>query len=133
MTKKAKEPKNNTTKTRVFEVKNSIRSNKEEILKFTKEEFINFIEETISLHAKYRSAYLWTPPGVANERRSRESWESGERHFYYNGHEYWYELSIEYSCKNTYLNWNTAGCDDGGNIRNWKKLLNELNQSKATK
>lgn len=118
--------KNNTKRTRVFEVRNSVRSNKDEVLKLTKEEFIEFIEETIALHAKYKGAYFWTPPGVANERRRRESWESGERDFFYEGHEYWYGVNIEYSCKNTYLKCNRIGCDEGGDVRSWKKLLKAL-------
>lgn len=118
--------KKNTQKTRVFEVKNSIRSNNEEVLKLTKEEFITFIEETIELHDKYKGAYFWTPPSTANDRKNRPIWESGERNFFYEGHEYWYELSIDYSCKNTYLNCNKMGCDEGGDVRSWKKLLKTL-------
>lgn len=125
--------KNNTKRTRVFEVRNSVRSNKEEVLKLTKEEFIAFIEETIALHAKYKGAYFWTPPGSASDRKDRPIWESGERSFFYEGHEYWYAIEIEYSCKNTYLRCNKLGCDEGGSLRDWKKLLKELKPEEDNK
>lgn len=117
--------KNNTKKTRTFEVYNSVENNDEMILKLSKEEFINFIAGTIKLHKKYKGAYFWQFDANQKQRSKCEAWQSGERIFTYEGREYKYSLDISYSRKNCYCSQHLT-VDGGGSLRDWKKLYKEV-------
>lgn len=79
---------------------------------------------------RYKYAYLWSSPGDSKQRSSKAAWESGSRYFTYDDHIYRYDLDISYSYNHVYCGPNKLTFDDGGNVRDWKKLLNELDQPK---
>lgn len=64
---------------------------------------INALESIIATAEKFKSAYFFTPPGNASERRSYEEHYSIPFFaFEYNGIEYTCEYRISCSCRNVY-------------------------------
>ena len=117
----------NTTKTRKFEVYNSVETEQGGIETLTKSQFINFISHTIELQKKYKNAYFWGGESRrANERNKDGEWRSGYVEFYYNGRCYRYELEISFSRQNAYCTTNKLTVDGGGSLRDWKKLYKEV-------
>ena len=126
MTRKKVMLKNNTHSTEIFEVENSIETKKTEILELSREEFLDFILDTIYLKETYSKMFLWTPSGNDSFRKRVENLLCGERKFIYEGHEYTYTLN--YTSSSTYyrLHANRLAADGRGDVRDWKNLVKEI-------
>lgn len=126
MTRKKVMLKNNTHGTEIFEVENSIETKTVEILELNREEFLDFILDTIYLKETYSKMYLWTPSGNDCFRKRMENLICGERKFIYEGHEYTYTLN--YTSSSTYyrLHANRLTADGRGDVRDWKNLVKEI-------
>lgn len=119
--------KNNSKRTRIFEVENSIKSKETEVLKMTKKEFLDYLLDTIDMKKRYDSIYAWSGPNCnCSERISRERWTCGTRKFLYDGHLYEYCLSYTSSRTNYYLEVNCLSKDGKGNMWTWKNLIKEI-------
>ena len=92
-------------------------------------ELKQLVEKAISQHEKFKNAYFWDPPSSAGMRRSYEKYHSWHLDFMYDGKEYYYKSHVECSCRNVYY----TGCfyinDTRVTMREFKKVLKELNEA----
>jgi len=80
------------------------------------------VKRALDHHDRYRTAYFWTPPSSAHQRRSMERKDSIDLSFKHDGKKYRYVCVVDVSCKNVYYDGVFSVDGEKKTVRAFKEL-----------
>ena len=88
---------------------------------------IKHLNEIVDQHERFKSSYMWSPPGAASMRRNYERDNSIEPlNFKFDRDQYAIEQNVDCSCRNIYYRFSIHRNGEKKNIRALKSLIKDM-------